>query len=326
MLYRNGENLKRELSNYLTDKSNLTIFSPYIKSKPLQELLDTDGAQCDQVIVRWEPRDILTGASDLEVYQVCKERGISLYMNQRIHLKLFTADFDSAISGSANISERAISENSNNYNYEICTFTEKLSRFDRIYLASIIQESTLVTDELYKDIQLQLDNQDIGEAEFFDVPSTSSKTDDFLISKLPMTDSPKRLWEIHSDKALPNNQQEENCVCHDIALYNLKDLDKNMDDWLLALKHNFFKSAFISEFLAQIDSSNEYRRGRLREGLRFGAVRRWFADNTTTVPSPRPFELTQNVQILYHWIVDLSDGAYEVNIPGAHSQVIKRRS
>ena len=205
MLYRNGENLKRELSNYLTDKSNLTIFSPYIKSKPLQELLDTDGAQCDQVIVRWEPRDILTGASDLEVYQVCKERGISLYMNQRIHLKLFTADFDSAISGSANISERAISENSNNYNYDICTFTEKLSRFDRIYLASIIQESTLVTDELYKDIQLQLDNQDIGEAEFFDVPSTSSKTDDFLISKLPMTDSPKRLWEIHSDKALPNN-------------------------------------------------------------------------------------------------------------------------
>ena len=141
MLYRNGDNLESELIRYLTDKNNITIFSPYIKAKTLIRLLNTPGLRCDQIIVRWEPKDISMKSSDLEVYEICKDRKISLYMNNRIHLKLYTNSFSDAFLGSANISERAISASSSNHNYEVCTYVDHISRKDRVYLQDIINQS-----------------------------------------------------------------------------------------------------------------------------------------------------------------------------------------
>ena len=323
MLYRNGENLKQELRKYLADKNKITIFCPYIKGNSLEGILETPGLECEQIIVRWEPHDLLRGASDLNVFEICRDKGISLYMNPRIHLKLFTNNFIDAFSGSANISERAMSEStSSSYNYEICTYTSKLETSDRIYLRSIINESTLVTEELFKVLQQQLNDAN-KVPDLFTIPKSQT---DFLISQLPMTDTPNYLWELYSGIKDFTDQQEENCFCHDIVLYKLSGLEQDEELWLQTLKSNFFASAFIQKFLEQVDSSNKVRHGQVREGLRFGAVRKWFADNTTTVPSPRPFELTSNVQILYRWIVELSDGDYEVFVPGSRSQVIKRRN
>ncbi len=73
MLYRNGENLKSELIRYLSDKKKITIFSPYIKAKTLKKLLDSPNLNCEQIIVRWGPKDIALGSSDLEVYEICKK-------------------------------------------------------------------------------------------------------------------------------------------------------------------------------------------------------------------------------------------------------------
>ena len=55
--------------------------------------------------------------------------------------------------------------------------------------------------------------------------------------------------------------------------------------------------------------------------MRFGAVRRWFSENTTTVPTPTTWDLTENVQILYNWICYF-DSDYIWERPGGYSQVI----
>ena len=322
MLYRNRENLKNELIRYLSNKKKITIFSPYIKAKTLKKLLDSPNLNCEQIIVRWEPKDIALGSSDLEVYEICKKYDISLYINNQIHLKLYTDNFSDAFLGSANISERAICETAGNY--EVCTHVEKINRNDRLYLQKIIDESILVTDEIYDLIKSQIPEitPDLEEA-VFTFPN-DIKSDDFLISKLPMIDSPELLWELYSGEIKAKSQEQENCLSHDLALYRIETDITNKEDFFESLTTNFLQSPFITAFLKAVDAATPVTyRGRTKEGLQFGSVKRWFAENTTTAPTPRAFELTKNVQILYVWIEVLSDGAYTVSIPGAHSQVIK---
>lgn len=323
MLFRNGENLKEGVLAYLNGKTDITIFTPYIKHKTLKELLASPGLNCSQIIARWEPNDFAAGSSDLEVYELCKENSIALYMNERIHLKLYTDSFNDAFLGSANISERAITSSSSSlYNYETCTYVESINRADRIYLQNIINESILITDDIIQQIREQIPETTDQTKEYFDLSYSSRNKSDFLISKLPMSDSPELLWELYSQNKKVTSKQEENCLCHDISLYQMNNSDLKRDEWMNNLAENFFKSPFIVAFLKEVDNSVEEVRGENREGLRFGAVRKWFSNNTTSVPSPRPFELTENVQILYRWIEYLSKGQYIVTIPGAHSQVL----
>ncbi len=324
MLYRNGENLREELVKFLSNKKNITIFSPYIKVTTLKKLLDSPGLICEQIIVRWEPKDLAMGSSDLEVYNICKQHNIALYMNNRIHLKLFTNNFEDAFLGSANISERAINDGDNKYNYEVSVHAPIIGRADRLYLNKIINESILVTDEVYAAIKEQIPEVtlDINDKAFVFPDATNEKTD-FLISKLPMIDSPELLWKLFSGEKKSDSLEQENCFCHDVILYGVK--ATNESDFYKDLANSFFDLPFIKSFLDEVDKARRAtRNGDVREGLQFGAVRIWFSKNTTSVPSPRPFELTSNIQILYLWIESLSRGLYEVTIPGAHSQVIKR--
>ena len=54
--------------------------------------------------------------------------------------------------------------------------------------------------------------------------------------------------------------------------------------------------------------------------VQFGFLRRWLAQSCTDVPIPRAWEVTGHIQILYSWIVELSEGIYLVDIPGRRSQ------
>jgi hypothetical protein len=325
MLYRNGENLKKELLHYLSNKNRITIFSPYIKATVLLELLDSPNLNCEQVIVRWDPKDIAMGSSDLEVYKICKDRNITLFINNRIHLKLYTNDFKDALLGSSNISARAISEQNNHFNYEVSTYVESISREDRLYLNRIIQESIFVTDEIYDVIKHQIpDITPEIENINFEFPEASISSSDFLITKLPMIHSPTLLWELYSGMSAPESLEEENCLCHDLALYNISTTGMTKEEFISNITINFLELPFVISFLKEIDkSSSTGRNGGIREGLSFGAVRRWFSENTTTAPAPRPFDLTINVQILYTWIEFITSGKYSVTVPGRHSQVIK---
>lgn len=324
MLYRNGENLKGELISFLSNKKNITIFSPYIKVSTLKKLLDSPGLNCEQIIVRWVPKDLAMGSSDLEVYNLCKKYDIALFMNNRIHLKLFTNNFKDALLGSANISERAISDKTKTFNYEICAYIASIDRKDRLYLNKIINESILITDEIYEIIKAQIPDiaPDINN-KTFELPGTHNEKSDFLISKLPMIESPELLWKLYSREIEVDSLEQENCFCHDVILYGVK--ADNERYFYESLANSFFELPFIKSFLAEVDNAQRTtRNGEVRAGLQFGSVKNWFSNNTTSVPSPRPFELTSNVQILYTWIESLSNGKYTVSIPGSYSQVIKK--
>jgi hypothetical protein len=307
-MFYNNTNLKKSILSFIQRANDLTIFAPYIKYETLQELLSHTN-YCKYIVVRWEPKDLQEGASDLEVYELCKQKGITLYRNNRLHLKLFVEE-TTAILTTANLSKRAISNaETENYNYELGTL-EELTFEDRLYLENIVTESQLIDDNLYEEIQKQLETDEIPKDFHFE---TKPNHKDFLLSALPMTESIETLIHYYKNKYAPNITELE-CLIHDLSTYKIQPGLKE-EEFIQRLTENFFKHPFISAFVKEIDIQKE---------MYFGTVRKWIANHCSNVPLPRPYEVTKNVQILYHWIETLSNGKYKVDVPGSHSERIRK--
>ena len=140
-----------------------------------------------------------------------------------------------------------------------------------------------------------------------------------------MTSSVDVLYDIYCGNLA--NQTEINCATHDLELYKIN-FGLNREEFNILLKTNFNKHPFIVKFKDAVRTSVNDRGVRERDSsMNFGAVRRWFSNNTTTVPTPRPYELSDYVSILYAWICTF-DGDYQWSVPGARTQVIyyKKRS
>ncbi|WP_299708413.1 hypothetical protein [uncultured Pontibacter sp.] len=296
----------------MKNSSKLYIYVPYIKLKPLKEIL-AETKNVELIIVRWEPKDLLSGASDLEVYPFLKERGITLYRNKRLHMKAFLDNYERCLIGSANISSRALNiPLSPNYNYELATIVGSLSLEDRLYFINIEKESLLITDNVYEQIKAQLLEKDFDfeiENDFqirFEAPDK-----DFLISSLPMSFNVASFFSIYQNGNAPN-EVELNCFLHDLTLYDIP-LGLSPNELFLRLQSSFFTHPFIAAFVDFL---------KLKGELRFGAVKEWIQKSCEDVPIPRRWEITENIQILYRWITTLGEGNFRIYQPN-HSQVLQ---
>ena len=305
MLFKNGIDLYNELSKFLNLATDVVILSPYIKLETLKLLIDSNNP-LKAVVVRWEPKDIIQGSSDLEVYTYLKSKGIPLFRNPRLHLKAYVDNYSRCFLTSANISARALNiPNYSNYNYEIGTVVENLEINDRLYFSSIINESILITDQIYTQIKNQLEeiiennNDDLDFSLVIEAPDK-----DFLISSLPMSFDVEVLYEVYSSMHA-DNDVDLNCAIHDITLYNLP-LGLNYSDFKSKLAEAFFNQKFIKRFLENIDEAGY---------IFFGPAKRFIQSNCTDVPIPRMWEITNNIQILYRWIEALGNGKYEIDRP-----------
>ena len=87
---------------------------------------------------------------------------------------------------------------------------------------------------------------------------------------------------------------------HELALYNLP-LDLSAELAREKLKDAFFIHPFIKAFLSNVEVDGF---------IYFGRAKEWIHNNCTDVPLPRRWTITENIQILYRWIVELGDGKY----------------
>ena len=304
MLFKNGINLDTKLAEYIHNSQSLFIFSPYIKIETLKNLIDNN-ENVKAVFVRWEPKDLILGSSDLEIYPYLKSKRIVLYRNARLHLKAYLDEYKKCFLTSANISSRALNlPQYENYNYEIGTVVENLGIEDRLYFSTIESDSILITDSIYQQIceQLTEKKRELVEKDFlltFEAPDK-----DFLISSLPMTYSIETLYRIYEDKE-DVSEMELNCMLHDLAIYKIP-LGLSSTEFRDKLAEAFFFHKFIKSFLENLESTNE---------IYFGSAKDWIHKNCTDVPIPRKWEITENIQILYRWIVTLGNGKYNVDRP-----------
>ncbi len=314
MLLRNGDNFFVELDRYLRSSESTIIYCPYIKIDTIKYFTEQSFPEIEKVIVRWELFDLVSGASDLDLYLYLKEKGIPLFRNRRLHLKAFVDNYKRAFIGSANISQRALNyPETPNYNYELGAVVENLSFADRLYFNSIETESTLITDEVYEQLKQQIakKRQEFPKESDSKIElSTPDKS--FLISSLPMSYDVETLINVY-EQGGSDDGVELNCALHDLAMYSIP-LGLDRTQFLDQLKASFFNHPFVRAFLENIDTEGE---------IYFGRAKDWIQKNCSDVPIPRKWEITTNIQILYRWIVSLGDGIYEMDRPNYSERIFK---
>ena len=85
------------------------IIVPFIKMDALTQLLKSQAnLRGLKVVVRWRPQDLLAGVSDLEIYEYLRNCGCALFLNSRIHLKLYIFSDNTAICTSANLTMKGL--------------------------------------------------------------------------------------------------------------------------------------------------------------------------------------------------------------------------
>jgi hypothetical protein len=292
-----------KIQNFVSLADNeVLILSPYIKTEIVDSLIKKCPAKIS-IITTWKLRDIQMGISDIELYPYCKKKGIFLYIHPRIHLKAFVNDYTKCVFGSANISKKGFALVAD-HNYELDAITEFLDIDSVIYFKKILNESTLVNEEIYQKYQDAIKKlQPLPELEEPDITSIPKKSE-FLISALPMSYDVNDLFEIYSHNFKHESQEKRECAIHDIILYNIP-ANLEYSKFRKLLKERFFTSKFIQKLLEFVTLEERY----------FGEVKEWIQRNCEDVPVPSKRDLTGNIQVLYKWIAELSDGEYKVDRP-----------
>ena len=89
-------------------KHNALIVAPFMRSEAFSRLLESIPVGTETAVVtRWQPADLLAGASDLGVYDLAESRTVPLFLRNDLHAKFFAAD-DMCLIGSANVTNTAL--------------------------------------------------------------------------------------------------------------------------------------------------------------------------------------------------------------------------
>jgi hypothetical protein len=305
--------LFEEIKKYLNtaDKNKqIFLFVPYIQTNYLEKLID--GLQNKIIIVtNWSKENLKSTSSELKLYPFCKSHGISLYNNENIHLKIYSINLESMILATGNISKRGLMPNGN---IELATLISEITPDDRLFFEKIRYESTLITDEIFAEFEKwqELNPPDPPKNEPFPEILKKEFKKEFMIDALPMTRDIKILQRAYDriNSGLKPSDDEEitDCVYHDLVKYEIPS-NLSQEKFLETLSDHFFDHPFIQ----RIDQF-------LKPCGQFGAIKEWIQINCTDVPIPSRRELTGNVQVLLEWFVELGDGKYRMDVPGARSQ------
>jgi len=301
------------LRDYLSpNSSRILLISPFITNSALESILPGDSSSNVTIITSWRADHLQSGVSNIELFQLAKERNWTLFINDRIHLKIYSNDYSDCWIGSANTTKKALQDFKNS-NIEALFKIDNMEQVDCLFIEGIILNSTLVTEEIYEKYKQWLMTIDIQKHDEINGPQNIDLAEnDFLITKLPAVWSPTRLWELSKgiEEADPE-WKEEAAIIHDLALYKV-DLDLEKHKFLRRVKKEFFKHPFIEYFCQQIDE----------RGMSFGRSKEWLQNNCTTIPTPYRRDLTEIVQCLFNWIIELDSNRYELIQPNI-SQIIR---
>ena len=173
-------------ASMLSTKDAIVIFSGFIKSSAVYWLKEHVNDSVNVTLVgRFSASDLIKGASDLEVYSICKEHGWKVGILNNLHSKVFIFDSEHLMLGSANLTMRGLSLQGYG-NLELGTklvpSDEDLKRIE-----SMQEDVVWIDDDLYEAMQKEIDSFDIEENE----QDTFSWSRD-LINKLQPSDP--HLW------------------------------------------------------------------------------------------------------------------------------------
>jgi len=241
------------------------------------------------LIVRWRGQDILSGATDVEVYPSLKERDMPLYLHQSIHLKLFILSDGTAIHTSANLTMSGLGL-SDRPNIEAgCTIGLTMADWNQVY--GLLGECTRVNDDIYAQALEYYEKYHKREKSSPPFQIACPESQQFSILSLPATESPSRLHALYaSDEPIPAGSVA--AFMHDISLYRVPP-GLQEDVFYAFLRESFIGQPFTQAIVALVKATGS---------ARFGLVNEWLQTNCSDKPTPYRWELKPATRRLYSWL------------------------
>ena len=269
----------------------LLLISPFITVNALKRFLGSVRVPSGlQVVARWRSEDVRGGVCDIEVYPYLAERGIPLYINPEIHLKLYVFQSNTAFSTSGNLTARGFGYIAEG-NIEVGTYVD-LTRADWTRIYELISSSRQVDDEVYRrylEYVESLSSSSLPESP----PPLIGGPKMFTISALPAVSTPERLAELYFDlDQVEVSAEEIRRAAHDCAVFGIRD-GLGRAEFETQIATAFRESAFVVAFLDVLRETGS---------LRFGAVNDWLHQKCEDVPLPYRWEIKTNTRILYDWL------------------------
>jgi hypothetical protein len=291
------------------------LIVPFIKLDALTQLLKSQSnLRGLNVVVRWRTEDLLTGVSDIEIYEYLKNRGCALFLNSRIHLKLYVFSNNSAICTSANLTMKGLGY-LDTANVEAGCGAD-LDSDDWRLIYEIIWKSRAVNDEVYecyRNFLAQAPEAPPVELPTLILPAAKS----FSIASLPATKSPRDFMDYYLKRILCGADTEfVRRAAHDEALFLVPNglSESELREWL---SQQFCGAPFVMKFVEYLKANGS---------LRFGAANDWIHCNCEDSPLPYRWEIKKNTSILYNWLTEFFSPNISWSVPGKHSQVIVWRN
>ena len=291
------------LREYYSRPSNFFILiSPFISIDALERVLDD--AVNVTILTSWKMEHLVSGASTIDLYPFCKERGWKLFINSRVHSKIYSDSLENCYVGSANCTDRALFNPEGNY--ESMVYIPELSMEGRVHINELLSLSKLVNDDIYQAYRDILSGVGPGNMSIPDEPDASMFASHYL-TELPAISNPESLF-MYVSQGL-TGEFCRSALDHDVALFGSLDGDLTKDQYMKMVKSRFFDNAFVKLALSNVTN----------EGISFGTMTAFIHDNCQDVPAPYRKDVKTTVHNLFSWITALNPDEYYISVPGRHS-------
>jgi hypothetical protein len=268
------------------------IVAPFVKLEALKLLFESARPQAGlKLVCRWLPNDLVAGVSDLDVFGYVVERGGQLYVNPRIHLKVYAFESNAAISTSGNLTLAGLGYAGTAItNVEVGTAV-KLQAADWVNLYKVVNGSRLMTAELYARFAEYLRAKS-------PLPTLAAAPDllgppkTYTISSLPALDTPEELQRFYFEEINDLTPDLLRRAYHDLATFDIP----------AGLSRELFPRKLGDAFRANPFVSDLIEHMRATRSMHFGGVNSWIHERCEDVPVPYKWEIKSTTHSLYNWL------------------------
>ena len=284
IIYRGLE--KRVIDCIKCAEHSVTVICPFIKVGTLHRILDARGSSIAVTIIcTWKLENFVAGVCDVDLFPYCSRNDIRLLAHNRLHLKAWIFDREKLLLGSANVTDRGLSDSLSS-NYEFMVYAQA-SGVDLDHFDHIRDEATEVDEDIYSRTVNALDRYPSGQEVYEDLlPNHSHRI--ALVDQLPLTQTPDALWDEYAHR---NHSEKSQSTIHDLDRLSVPpNLDR--DSFLHIVGQEFFALPIVVDFLGRLSDSPVY----------FGESKALLQKLNESDPKPSRRDLTPVTQNLFSWL------------------------
>ena len=280
-----------ELTSALSaSRSSLLICSAYLKSYALRRFVSAiQEPECLNVTVisRWRLEDLLSGASDLDAYEICKDHGWRFCLDPDMHIKLYVIDSQRAFVGSSNMTSSGMGI-SKAFNKEF-SIEFPIAEIDMARLDSYVNGCVTVDEFLYEKMRNEVEDKIVDHKMATavwseDVDKIIRPSQAFFWVEDMLFSSPYHLHD-EADEILE----------HDSEVLGV-DLVSKVD---LAVLKDSFETSFPFRWLCRQLSEDGKKTSR---GMNFGKLSSLMHNHVLDDPKPYRKEIKDLVSNIFDWI------------------------